>query len=45
MQAGGGGLGEGLRQVSVQMEGEPGEEATQVIAQLVQADHPSPGII
>ncbi|XP_072949125.1 uncharacterized protein Chro isoform X2 [Epargyreus clarus] len=32
-----------LQQVAVQVEGEPGEDATQVIAQLVQADLPSPG--
>lgn len=39
---GGGGLS-GLQQVAVQVEGEAGEDATQVIAQLVQADLPSPG--
>ncbi|XP_026734212.1 uncharacterized protein LOC113498436 isoform X2 [Trichoplusia ni] len=32
-----------LQQVAVQVEGEPGEDATQVIAQLLQADLPSPG--
>lgn len=32
-----------LQQVTVQVEGEPGEEATQVIAQLVHSDVPSPG--
>ncbi|GBP22389.1 Chromo domain protein LHP1 [Eumeta japonica] len=32
-----------LQQVTVQVEGEPGEDATQVIAQLVQAEMPSPG--
>ncbi|KOB79067.1 Chromodomain Y-like protein [Operophtera brumata] len=31
-----------LQQVAVQVEGEPGEDATQVIAQLLQADLPSP---
>ncbi|XP_041978939.1 uncharacterized protein LOC121732964 [Aricia agestis] len=38
-----GGEGGALQQVAVQVEGEPGEDATQVIAQLVQADLPSPG--
>nr|XP_032517198.1 uncharacterized protein LOC116769996 isoform X2 [Danaus plexippus plexippus] len=38
-----GGEAGGLQQVAVQVEGEPGEDATQVIAQLVQADLPSPG--
>ncbi|CAG4956160.1 unnamed protein product [Colias eurytheme] len=38
-----GGSAGGLQQVAVQVEGEPGEDATQVIAQLVQADLPSPG--
>lgn len=32
-----------LQQVAVQVEGEPGEDATQVIAQIVQTDLPSPG--
>lgn len=32
-----------LQQVAVQVEGEGGEDATQVIAQLLQADLPSPG--
>lgn len=40
-----GGEAGGLQQVAVQVEGEPGEDATQVIAQLVQADLPSPGMI
>ncbi|XP_022119146.2 uncharacterized protein LOC110995982 isoform X2 [Pieris rapae] len=38
-----GGEAGGLQQVAVQVEGEGGEDATQVIAQLVQADLPSPG--
>ncbi|XP_050351184.1 uncharacterized protein LOC126773965 isoform X1 [Nymphalis io] len=38
-----GGEAGALQQVAVQVEGEPGEDATQVIAQLVQADLPSPG--
>ncbi|XP_063624007.1 uncharacterized protein LOC134796022 isoform X4 [Cydia splendana] len=38
-----GGEAPALQQVAVQVEGEPGEDATQVIAQLVQADLPSPG--
>ncbi|XP_073955786.1 chromodomain-containing protein chromator isoform X2 [Choristoneura fumiferana] len=38
-----GGESAALQQVAVQVEGEPGEDATQVIAQLVQADLPSPG--
>ncbi|CAK1556358.1 unnamed protein product [Leptosia nina] len=38
-----GGEAGGLQQVAVQMESEGGEEATQVIAQLVQAELPSPG--
>lgn len=33
-----------LQQVAVQVEGEPGEDATQVVAQLLQTDLPSPGI-
>ncbi|CAG4965133.1 unnamed protein product, partial [Parnassius apollo] len=43
--SGGAGAGEAgaLQQVAVQVEGEAGEDATQVIAQLVQADLPSPG--
>lgn len=32
-----------LQQVAVQVEGEPGEDATQVVAQLLQTDLPSPG--
>ncbi|XP_049873565.1 uncharacterized protein LOC126372074 isoform X2 [Pectinophora gossypiella] len=45
LMPGGAGAGEApaLQQVAVQVEGEPGEDATQVIAQLVQADLPSPG--
>ncbi|XP_028161423.1 uncharacterized protein LOC114353529 isoform X7 [Ostrinia furnacalis] len=38
-----GGAAPALQQVAVQVEGEPGEDATQVIAQLLQADLPSPG--
>ncbi|XP_060803132.1 uncharacterized protein LOC106132127 isoform X2 [Amyelois transitella] len=37
------GGGAPLQQVAVQVEGEPGEDATQVIAQLLQAELPSPG--
>ncbi|KAJ8722012.1 hypothetical protein PYW08_004414 [Mythimna loreyi] len=39
----GGDAAPALQQVAVQVEGEPGEDATQVIAQLLQADLPSPG--
>ncbi|CAH2980927.1 unnamed protein product [Chilo suppressalis] len=43
MPGGGGDAAPALQQVAVQVEGEPGEDATQVIAQLLQADLPSPG--
>ncbi|CAG9125580.1 unnamed protein product [Plutella xylostella] len=37
------GAAQPLQQVAVQVEGEPGEDAAQVIAQIVQTDLPSPG--
>lgn len=44
LMPGAGGATPALQQVAVQVEGEPGEDSTQVIAQLLQADLPSPGL-